>query len=137
MAKKYYKYEETHRKVDGRKQKYCTKCDNWKDESEFNIDRSNRDGLDMRCRDCARVHAQARYRKATKKKKIIVYLRFKDRHRVIKRVRQKLCTKCGKWKKEIEYYRSISEKDGLMCRCKECTYKPGKKSRKRRSALKN
>ena len=137
MTKKYYKYEETHRKVNGRKQKYCTKCHEWKVEREFSIDRSNKDGLDMRCRDCARLLAQARYRKSIKRKKVLVYLRFKDRHRVVNRVKQKLCTKCGKWKKEIEYYKSISEKDGLMCRCKECIYKPDKKSRKRRSALKN
>lgn len=132
MTKKYYKYEETHRKVNGRKQKFCTKCETWKVEREFSKDQSNRDGLDIRCRDCARVYAQARYRKSTKKKKVIVYLRFKDRHRIVNRVKQKLCTKCGKWKKEIEYYKSCAEKDGLMCRCKECLYKPGKKSRKRR-----
>jgi hypothetical protein len=136
MTRKYYKYEETHREVEGRKQKYCTKCHEWKGESEFSIDRSSMDGLDMRCRDCARVHAQARYKKATKKKKVIVYLRFKDRHRVIKGVKQKLCTKCGKWIKEIEYYTSSAEKDGLMSRCRKCTYKPAKKSRKRRSAVK-
>jgi len=134
MTRKYHKYEETHRKVNGRKQKYCTKCEKWKGESEFSIDRSNRDGLDMRCRDCARVHAQARYRKYRKRKKVIVYLRFKDRHRVVKGVKQKLCTKCGKWIKEIEYYKSSAEKDGLMSRCKKCTYKAAKKSCKRRSA---
>ena len=132
MTKKYYKYEETHRKVDGRKQKFCPKCETWKVEREFSKDRSNRDGLCIRCRDCARVHAQARYKKSTKKKKVIVYLRFKDRHRVVNRVKQKLCTKCGKWKKQIEYYKSCAERDGLMSRCKECLYKPGKKSRKRR-----
>ena len=137
MTRKYYKYEETHRKVNDRKQKYCTKCEKWKGESEFSIDRSNKDGLDMRCRDCARVHAQARYRKSIKRKKVIVYLRFQDRHQVVKRVKQKLCTKCGKWKKEIEYYKSNSEKDGLMSRCKKCTYKPAKKSRKSRSVVKN
>jgi len=129
MTRKYYKYEETHREADGRKQKFCIKCFTWKDQSEFNIDRSNRDGLDMRCRDCARLLGQARYRKATKKKKIIVYLRFKDRHRLIRGVKQKLCTKCGKWKKQNEYYKSSSEEDGLMCRCRECTYKPAKKKK--------
>jgi len=132
MTRKYYKYEETHRKVNGRKQKYCIKCHEWKVEREFSKDRSSRDGLDMRCRDCARLHAQARYRKATRKKKVTVYLRFKDRHRVVNRVKQKLCTKCGKWKKQNEYYKSSAERDGLMGRCKECTYKPGKKSRKKK-----
>jgi hypothetical protein len=136
MTRKYYKYEETHREVNGRKEKYCTKCNEWKDESEFNIDRSSMDGLDMRCRNCSRVHAQARYRKSTKKKKVKVYLRFKDRHRLIRGVKQKLCTKCGKWKNQIEYYKSISEEDGLMGSCKKCTYNPAKKSHKRRSVLK-
>ena len=137
MTKRYYKYGETHRKVKGRKQKYCTKCKKWKGESEFSIDRANRDGLNIRCRDCDRAYAQARYRKYRKRKKVKVYLRFEDRHRIIKGVKQKLCTKCRKWKKEIAYYKSSSEKDGFMGRCKKCTYKPAKKSRKRRSAVRN
>lgn len=129
MTRKYYKYEETHREADGRKQKYCIKCLTWKDMREYNKDRSNRDGLDMHCQDCSRARGRARYRKAVKKKKITVYLRYNDRHRVIRSVKQKLCTKCGKWKKHSEYYRCKSEEDGFMGKCRECTYKPAKKKK--------
>jgi hypothetical protein len=130
MTRKYHKYEETHREVDGRKQKYCVKCLTWKDFREFNKDRSSPDGLDMHCRDCTRAHGRARYRKAAKKKKITLYLRYNDRHRTVRGVKQKLCTKCNKWKKQSEYYKSKSEKDGLMVSCRECTYKPNKKKSK-------
>ena len=122
MTRKYHKYEETHREVDGRKEKYCTTCYTWKDQREFNIDRSGKDGLDMRCRDCARLHAQELYRKATRKKKVTVYIRFKDRHRTVNRVKQKLCTKCGEWKELNEYYKNSAQRDGLMGKCKKCTY---------------
>jgi len=30
MTKRYNKYEETHREVDGRKEKFCIKCHEWK-----------------------------------------------------------------------------------------------------------
>ena len=129
MTRKYYKYAETHREVDGRKQKYCIKCYTWKDMREFNKDRSNTDGLNMNCQDCSRARGRARYRRAVKKKKIKVYLRYNDRHRTVRGVKQKLCTKCNKWKKQSEYYKCRSEKDGLMGKCRECTYKPGKKKK--------
>lgn len=134
MTRKYYTYEDTHRKVNGRKQKYCIKCHEWKVEREFSKDQSSMDGLDMRCRDCARSHAQDLHRIATRKRKVTVYIGFKDRHRTVSGVKQKLCTNCGEWKKLNEYYKSSAQKDGLMGRCKECTYNPtgNKKSKVKR-----
>ena len=44
-VKRYFRYEETHRTVDGVKQKRCTKCKKWKDESKFGKDRYGKDGL--------------------------------------------------------------------------------------------
>ena len=127
MTRAYHKYKDTHREVDGQRQKYCTKCCTWKDESEFTIDRSSKDGLDMRCKECARLHGRERYKKARKNEKVTLYLRFNDRHRVVRGVKQKLCTKCGKWKKLTEYYKSTSEKDGRMCSCRKCNYNPARK----------
>ena len=125
MARKYFRYEDTHRKVNGRKQKYCIKCHEWKVEREFGKDRSGRDGLDMRCKDCAKLYAQELHRKATRKRrKVTAYIRFKDRHRSVNRVKQKLCTTCGEWKEENEYYKNCATRDGLMGRCKECIYSP-------------
>jgi hypothetical protein len=53
-SKKHYKYEQTHRVVYEVKQKRCRKCMKWKAESEFHRHRRNKNGLDFRCRACAR-----------------------------------------------------------------------------------
>ena len=116
MSKKYYKYEETHQTFNGVKHKRCTKCMRWKEVSEFSKDRARKDGLKIYCKGCNNEYALKRRRKNRKGKKTRVYLRFEDRHRIIRGVKQKLCTKCGKWKNQIEYYKSSAEKDGLMCR---------------------
>lgn len=48
----------------------------------------------------------------------------------------KVCTKCGIYKSQDEYYKDKSSKDGLMLKCKMCVYEyqtseQGKKARKR------
>jgi hypothetical protein len=50
--RKYYRYEERHRIVNGIKEKYCRKCGEWKNESEYYQQRSAKDGLTERCRKC-------------------------------------------------------------------------------------
>ncbi|MHC4556065.1 MAG: hypothetical protein ACYS80_02045 [Planctomycetota bacterium] len=96
MTKKYYTYKETHRTVKGRKQKYCTKCEKWKGENEFGKDQAKRDGLKIRCSDCDRAYARALRRKYRKGKKVRVYLRFEERHRVVRGVKEKRCSHCSK-----------------------------------------
>jgi len=199
MTKKYYKCEETHDTFNGVKHKRCTKCKRWKEESEFCKDRARKDGLRIYCKGCNNGYALKHRRKNRKGKKTRIYLRFEDRHRVIrgfkeklcsrckkwkyysgfyknqqmkdglslwckecgsnrteyerkgmrkylryedrhrivKGIKQKLCTKCSNWKSESEFCKDRSGKDGLMARCKKCSYKPAKKSRKRRSAVKD
>jgi hypothetical protein len=132
MTGKYLRYEDTHRKVNGRRQKYCIKCHEWKFEREFSKDRSSRDGLDMRCKECAKLHAQELHMRATRKRrKITAYISFKDRHRTVNRVKQKLCTMCGEWKELNEYYKNSAARDGLMGRCKECAYTYSPTSRRK------
>ena len=133
MTKRYYKYSETHRTVKGRKQKYCNKCKKWKSEIEFGIDRAKRDGLKMRCRECDRAYARALLRKYRKGRKVRIYLRFEQRHRTVKGVRQKLCCTCKQWKSENQFYSHRSLKDGLSLRCKECQ----KRHARKRLELKN
>jgi len=53
-VKKYYSYEQSHRVVEGVKEKRCRKCKSWKPESEFYSHRRNKDGLDVWCRECVR-----------------------------------------------------------------------------------
>ncbi len=135
MTKKYYKYEETHRTVRDVKQKLCGRCKQWKDESQFCTSRKSKDGLQWGCRNCDSKYAHKYYeriRKAGRKN-----LRYEDRHRTVNGVKQKYCRKCKRWKNETEFYKDRSQKDGLMGRCKKCSYKQVKKSRKRRSAVRN
>ncbi len=135
MTKKYYSYEETHRSIKGRKQKYCTKCKKWKarSKSEFRQDSSKKDGLRIWCKECDITHERERYRKNRRKRKNVrQYLRYEQRHRAVNRVKEKLCTKCRRWKKESDFYKDRSTKDGLAARCRKCSYKVAHKSRKKR-----
>ncbi len=128
MTKRYYKFGETHRTVNGRKQKYCSTCKRWKSEKEFRIDRHKRDGLKIKCKDCDDAYERAyrvKHRGTVKK-----YLKFEQRHRTVNGLPEKLCSKCGKWKRQSEYHREKSSKDGLAAWCKKCSYTPVADSRR-------
>ena len=51
-VKKYYVYEQSHRVVDGVKEKRCRKCGKWKAESKFYKQSKHKDGLANRCKEC-------------------------------------------------------------------------------------
>ncbi len=127
MTKRYYKYKEIHRTVFGRKQKYCSKCKKWKSESKFGIDRAKRDGFKMACRECDRAYARVLLRKLRNGKKARIYLRFEERHKIVRGVRQKLCCLCKQWKDESLYYKNCVLKDGLSLSCKDCDKKNARK----------
>lgn len=59
--KRRIKHGDSHRVVNGVKQKRCKKCEGWKDESEFGKDRSTVDGLYFYCKNCDSVSAQKYY----------------------------------------------------------------------------
>ncbi len=116
----YLRYEESHRTIDGMKQKRCNKCKKWKDESKFGKRRySSKDGLNHVCKDCKRVYAREHYKKEGKglKKKYYIY---GECHRVAEGVKQKLCKKCKRWKAECDFYKERRYKDGLRYVCIEC-----------------
>ena len=128
MTKKHYSYEHTHRTVKGVKQKRCSQCKKWKDESQFCRSRRSKDGLQWRCKECESEYYRKRYeqsKKAGRRK-----LRNEDSHRLVNGVWKKLCSKCKRWKNESDFYKDNSKSDGLTRRCKKCSYKPAKKSRK-------
>ena len=120
MAKRYYKCEETHQTFNGVNLKRCTKCKRWKEESEFNKDRARKDGLKIYCKGCNNAYSLKRRRKNRKGKEARVYLRFEDRHRVIRGFKEKLCSHCKQWKYYSSFYKSRQSKDGLSLWCKEC-----------------
>jgi len=128
MAKRYYKCEETHQTFNGVKHKRCTKCKRWKDESEFHKDRARKDGLKIYCKGCNKAHSLRHRRKNGKA--VREYLSYEDRHRVIRGFKEKLCSRCKKWKYQSNFYRYRQSKDGLSLWCKECGNKRIKLKRK-------
>ena len=135
-VKKHLVYEESHRTIDGLKQKHCNKCRKWKNESKFGRDTKNKDGLRYWCKDCVRAYMRDRYKKQGKGLK--TYYRYEESHRVVEGMKQKRCRRCKSWKTESEFYKNRSCKDGLKFWCKECSKKANRNSyRKRRLAVRN
>ena len=132
-VREYLRFEERHRVVRGVKEKQCSRCQQWKYESDYRRKRRLRDGLSFHCKECE--NEQARTRLERTKKDARRNLRYEDRHRVVNGVKEKLCTKCGEWKKESEYYKQRSNRDGLLGQCKRCSYKATKKSDKSELAV--
>ncbi len=118
MSKRYYKCEETHQTFNGVKHKRCTKCQRWKEVSEFCKDRARKDGLKIYCKGCNNAYALKLRRK--NRKAVREYLSYEDRHRTIRGFKEKLCSHCKKWKYQSEFYRNSRSKDGLTLWCKEC-----------------
>lgn len=135
MTKRYYKCEETHRTFRGVKLKRCTKCKRWKEESEFNKDRARKDGLRIYCKGCDTAYGRKHYRRNRKNKKAVRdYLSYEERHRTVKGFREKLCSRCKKWKTESNFAKDRTAKDGFGCWCKECDrkrFEPNRKTTRR------
>ena len=132
-VKKRFSYEESHRTINGVKQKRCIKCEKWKDESKFGKDRSSKDGLAYDCKDCVRAYKRERDKKEGRGLK--KYYRYEERHRVVDGVKQKRCSRCKKWKDESEFHKSRREKNGLAVWCKECSNKATNKAHKKRQMI--
>ena len=115
--------------------KQCSKCKKRKDESKFGKQYYRKDELRYWCRECESEYARERYKE--NRGDIRKYLRYEERHRVVKGIRQKKCCGCTKWKTESEFYKRKQHKDGLAGWCKECADKAINKARKRRLAIRN
>ena len=136
MARRHYSYEESHRKVDGIKQKRCTKCKKWTDESKFGKNASLKDGLSYWCRKCQRKHGREYYRRDGKT--VRRYYAYDESHRDVGGVVEKRCRSCKKWKAKSGFYKDSRYKDGTEGRCRKCADKANKESRrKRRLAMRN
>ncbi len=129
-VKKYYSYEESHRTIDGVKEKRCAKCEKWKTEIQFGKDSKSKDGLRYWCKDCVRADMRERYKKEGKGLK--TYYRYEECHRVVDGVKQKRCRRCKRWKAESDFYKAHINKDGLAVWCKVCANKATNKSHKKR-----
>jgi hypothetical protein len=56
-------------------------------------------------------------------------LRYEERHRVVNGAKEKLCSKCGKWRSESQFNKNRSSKDGLIGWCRKCLSTVRKKRR--------
>ncbi len=133
--KKHFVYEEGHRTIDGVKQKRCSKCKKWKNESKFAKHSKNKDGLRYWCKDCVRAYIREGYKKEGKGLK--TYYRYEECHRVVDGVKQKRCRKCKSWKTENEFYKNRLFKDGLQFWCKACANKATNKCHRRETVVRN
>ena len=93
--------------------KKCNKCGKVKDVSEFHKSSSSQDGLSCQCKFCIDI------RSALRKEKNIKIRAQKGYVPTVK----KECSKCGEIKDASEFNRRSDIKDGLGCKCKECTNK--------------
>ena len=128
VKKKYYRYEQSHRVVDGVKEKRCRRCKKWKPESKFSKMRTSKDGLNLYCKECSR-----RYYRQDKKGARKNYS-YEQSHRVVDGVKEKRCRKCSKWKAESKFYKNRNANDRLNSWCKECGIKATSECRRRRLA---
>ncbi|MCX5638913.1 MAG: hypothetical protein NTX52_14650 [Planctomycetota bacterium] len=109
--------------------KRCTKCKKWKDESEFSIQHTRKDGLRYWCKKCECDYMHKRYHE--NRPSLRRYRSYEQCHRVVNGVKQKRCSKCKQWKPDDGFHRSRSSKDGLGVWCKKCAREAACKSRKR------
>lgn len=95
------KNRQTHRVVNGVKQKWCSKCEQWKDESEFHKNRARPDGLHATCKECISPLPKGTYVARSD-------IRECDENGILTR---RKCKRCKKWK-DISYY----DKESAVCR---------------------
>ncbi|MGV9985416.1 endonuclease VII domain-containing protein [Streptomyces olivaceus] len=90
--------------------KCCVRCGEHKPRTAFARKRSNLDGLQHHCRNCAsdyhRARQQAMGRKVRPKAEVPEGRKF--------------CLKCGEVKPWSEWHRNATASDGLATRCKAC-----------------
>ena len=89
--------------------KRCSKCGKLKDESFFPKDKTRKDGLHQRCKECKNNYNRKRYTNTQTGKE-------KNTEEDI----QKRCSSCGELKHVSEFSRDRTKKDGYYHLCKVC-----------------
>lgn len=96
--------------MEGRSVKRCARCGEAKPRTAFAPKRSNLDGLQHRCRDCAAE--SDRRRQEAMGRTLPGPGSVPEAH--------KYCHGCGKVKSHSEWHRKTSSPDGLVSRCRSC-----------------
>lgn len=92
-------------------QKQCTKCKQWKDETEFSKNIYSPDGLNTVCKLCDKTRA-AIFRKP---RELYSYEMYNEQG-------QKQCSKCKQWRSVDSFCKCTANKDGLSNCCKQCQH---------------
>jgi len=103
--------------------KCCVRCGEAKPHAAFARKRSNLDGLQHHCRDCASDYH--RKRQLSLGRKVRPQVDVPEGH--------KLCLKCGEVKPWSEWHRNATASDGLSTRCKACRAVEGRAGHLKRS----
>ncbi|MFI0965721.1 endonuclease VII domain-containing protein [Streptomyces sp. NPDC021080] len=103
--------------------KCCVRCGESKPHAAFARKRSNLDGLQHRCRDCA--SESDRKRQLSLGREVRPQVEVPEGH--------KRCLKCGEVKPWSEWHRNATASDGLSNRCKACRAIEGRAGHLKRS----
>jgi len=116
--------------IDKELSKKCFRCKKVKLLSEYNKDRTHKDGLVSYCKICA-----SEYKKIHREKKLPVEKReFKEKELERRKNNIKTCSKCRKGKPFDEFYESDKTKIKLNSACKICLKEYRKNNRQRINA---
>jgi len=99
--------------------KICSCCGKIKSVDEFHSNTNEKDGLQLKCKDCAKLYRQKRKKTNRIRRKIedIEYL-----------PKEKKCSKCEIIKPQSEFYLKQSSIDGLGDWCSECDKESSRKT---------
>ena len=89
--------------------KICTRCKCSKPITEFGRWARGKDGLNLWCRRCVRLHSELRRRARGVKPRAVV-----------RTGTNKLCHKCRAWKPYGDFSKDVRTKDGYTAACKSC-----------------
>ncbi|SPD76496.1 hypothetical protein PITCH_A980010 [uncultured Desulfobacterium sp.] len=89
--------------------KRCSECGKLKNEDSFPKDKTRKDGLHQRCKECKNKYNRKRYKTSQSMKEKIA------EEEVLKS-----CSRCGELKSVSEFSRDRTKKDGYYHLCKVC-----------------
>jgi Restriction endonuclease len=84
--------------------KVCCRCKETKERIHFGADKSQKDGLQRRCKDCQKDSYQS----------------WKSRLCPAIEISGKVCTRCGQWSPRAAFGKNPTRKDGMQAYCTQC-----------------
>lgn len=91
--------------------KQCSKCKQWKNESDFSVKVNSPDGLNYICKACDKQRAAL----TRKPRDLYCYERYNEQG-------QKQCSKCQQWKNIEDFCICSANKDGRSNYCRSCQH---------------